>query len=75
MSGEFEKHRFEPANAQAVVLLAVDLDGDFVDVEGITIPLVSSLQTAGVDRCEFYAPQPRFLCGKRCPTQRGKTKI
>ena len=60
--------------APEVVLLAVHFDEDFVDEKGITIPPVSSPHTARVDRSEFYAPKPRFLCSKRCPAQRGKTK-
>ena len=40
-----------------VVLLAIDLYEDFVDVEGIAITTMLSLQFPGVNSTEFYAPQ------------------
>ena len=39
------------------MLLAADLHEDFVDVEGIAVSLVVSLQSACVYKTEFYAPQ------------------
>ena len=40
------------------MLLAVDLDEYFIDVEGITVALVLSLQSSSVYRSEFDTPQP-----------------
>lgn len=41
-----------------IMLLAANPRKDFVNVEGIAIPLVLSFQAARVDRSELYAPQP-----------------
>ncbi|MCP4950600.1 MAG: hypothetical protein GY922_01965 [Proteobacteria bacterium] len=39
------------------MLFAVDLHEDFVDVEGIAVASVLALQSAGINRSEFYAPE------------------
>jgi hypothetical protein len=39
------------------MLLAIDFDEDFIDVEGIAVASVLSLQSSGVHSSEFYAPQ------------------
>jgi hypothetical protein len=39
------------------MLLAVDLHEDFIDVEGVAISTVLSLQSSGVDSSEFDAPE------------------
>jgi len=42
-----------------VMLFAIDFDKDFVDVEGITIAAMLSLQAAGINGTEFDAePTP-----------------
>ena len=40
------------------MLLAVDLHEDFIDVKGISVASMTSLQTAGINRSEFDTPQP-----------------
>jgi hypothetical protein len=39
------------------VLLAIDIHKYFIDVEGVTISLVSSFQAAGVRSTELDAPE------------------
>ena len=39
------------------MLLAVDLDEDFIDVERVSVTTVLSLQSAGINGTEFYAPE------------------
>jgi hypothetical protein len=39
------------------MLLAVDLDEDFIDIECIAIATVLSLQTSGTERAELDPPQ------------------
>ena len=41
-----------------IMLLAVDLHEDFIDIEGISVVSMTSLQTAGINRFEFDALQP-----------------
>ena len=38
-------------------MLAVDFDEDLIDVEGITIASVLSLQSTGINGTEFYTPE------------------
>jgi hypothetical protein len=38
------------------MLLAIDLDEDFIDIEGIAIASVISLQAASIDGTELDAP-------------------
>ena len=40
------------------MLLAIDLHEDFIDVEGITVASVLSLQSSGVKGPELNAPEP-----------------
>ena len=40
------------------MLLAVDPDEDFVDVEGITVASVLPFQSSSVKRTEFDTPEP-----------------
>ena len=40
-----------------VVLLAVDLHGDFIDVEGITVASVFSFQPSSVQSTKLDAPE------------------
>jgi hypothetical protein len=40
-----------------VVLLAIDFDEHFIDVESVTIASVSSFQSSSVYRSEFDAPE------------------
>jgi hypothetical protein len=44
-----------------VKLLAVDLHEDFIDIEGIAITSVISLQATNIDGTELYAPEPNRL--------------
>jgi hypothetical protein len=39
-----------------ILLLAIDLDEDFIDVEGVAISSMPSLQSPGVNCSEFNAP-------------------
>ena len=39
------------------MLLAVDLHEDFIDIEGITIAAMISLQATSIDSTELYSPQ------------------
>ena len=39
------------------MLLAIDFDEDFIDVESVAIASVLSLQSAGINGTEFDAPQ------------------
>jgi hypothetical protein len=41
-----------------VMLLTIDLQKRFVNVEGVAITSVLSLQSAGVNSAEFNAPKP-----------------
>ena len=43
------------------MLLAVDLDEDLVDVEGIAVPPVFSFQSSSVYGSKFNAPEPDAL--------------
>ena len=45
------------------MLLAVYLHEDFIDVEGITVASVLSLQSPGVQGTEFDAPETDSLSG------------
>jgi hypothetical protein len=38
------------------MLLAVDLDEDFIDVKCVTVTSMFSLQSAGINGSEFNAP-------------------
>ena len=40
------------------MLLTVDFHEDFIDVEGIAISTMLSLQSACIDSAEFYTPKP-----------------
>ena len=40
-----------------IVLLAVDFHEDFIDEEGVAVTSVLALQSAGINRSEFYAPE------------------
>jgi hypothetical protein len=40
-----------------IMLLAIDLDEDFIDVEGIAAALMLSFQTAGIDGSELDTPE------------------
>jgi len=46
-----------------IMLLAVYLHEDFIDVEGITVASVLSLQSLGVQGTEFDAPETDSLSG------------
>jgi hypothetical protein len=51
-----------------IMLLAVYLHEDFIDVSGISVASMTSLQTAGINRSEFDAPQPdRFTADGDAP--------
>ena len=39
------------------MLLAVDLDQYFIDVEGITVSAMSAFQSSGIERAELDTPQ------------------
>jgi len=41
-----------------IVLLAVDLDEDFIDVEGVAVSTMLSFQAACINGSEFVAPEP-----------------
>jgi len=45
-----------------IMLLAINLYEDFIDVEGVTVALTLSFQTAGIFCAEFDAPEAdRFV--------------
>jgi hypothetical protein len=44
-----------------IMMLAVDLDKDFINIEGITIASMLPLQSAGINRSEFDTPEPDRL--------------
>ena len=46
-----------------VLLLAVDLDEYFIDVEGVAIASVFSLQAAGIYGAELDTPEPDGFSG------------
>ena len=39
------------------MLFAIDFDESFIDVEGVAVASVISLQSAGINGTKFYAPQ------------------
>ena len=48
-----------------IVLFAIDLDEDFVDVESVAVATVSVFQSACIDRSEFFAPESDGLSADR----------
>jgi len=44
--------------APKIMLPAVDLYEDFIDVEGVTESLMSSFQSTGINRPKLDAPEP-----------------
>jgi len=42
--------------APQIMMLAIDPDEDFIDVEGVAIAPVLTLQAAGINGTELYAP-------------------
>ena len=47
-----------------IMLLTIDLHKDFIDVEGIAIASMLSLQSSGVDGAKFDAPKADSLSGQ-----------
>ena len=45
------------------MLLAIDFDEDFIDVEGIAIASVFSFQSAHIDRAKLDAPETDGFAG------------
>jgi hypothetical protein len=45
------------------VLLAVDLDEDFIDEEGVTVAPMLSFQSARIDRAKLDAPETDGFAG------------
>ena len=51
-----------------ILLLAIDLDEDFVNVEGIAVALVPTLQPPGISGPELDTPQPDSFVADCYPT-------
>ena len=45
------------------MVFAINLYEDFIDVEGVTVASVFSLQSSGVESSEFNAPEPDRFSG------------
>ena len=45
------------------MLLTIDFDEDFIDVEGVAIALVPTLQSSSVQRTKFDAPEADRFSG------------
>ena len=50
------------------MLLAVDLDKDFIDKEGIAVASVRSFQSSCIFGAKLYAPEPDGFIGDGYPT-------